>query len=186
VTVPSTAGRPNRPGIWVHRTRHLAPEDTTRHGGIPLTSPARTIADLRRVLPPDQLQAALRRAEVLRLDVGAQPDYEPDNTRSELERRFLDLCRRHRLPRPEVNARVDAFYVDFLWPQQRLIVETDGFRHHGTRSAFESDRARDARLHLLGYTVLRFTHRQVTDEPDRVAASVAALLAARPAAGAAR
>jgi hypothetical protein len=30
-------------------------------------------------------------------------------TRSELERRFLSLCRRHRLPTPEVNARVGRY-----------------------------------------------------------------------------
>ena len=184
--MPASGGRPNRPGIWVHRTRNLAPEDATRLDGIPLTSPARTIADLRRVLPPDHLQAALRRAEVLRLDIGAQPDYAPDHARSELERRFLALCRRHGLPRPKVNVHVDGFYVDFLWPEQRLIVETDGFRHHGTRSAFESDRERDVRLEVLGYSVHRFTHRQITGEPDWVGASVAELLAARPAAGAAR
>ena len=186
VTVPSIGGRPDRPGILLHATRHLPPEDTTRQDGIPLTCPARTINDLRRVLPPDHLQAAIRRAEVLRLDIGRQPGYVPDHTRSELERRFLALCRRHGLPPPEVNACVGTFYVDFLWPEQLLIVETDGYEHHGTRSAFESDRERDARLHLLGYTVLRFTHRQLTAEPDRAAATVATLLAARPAAGAAR
>ena len=61
-----------------------------------------------------------------------------------------------------MNVPIDDFLVDFLWSEKRLIVETDGFLHHGTRSAFESDRERDTRLTLLGYTVLRFTHRQVT------------------------
>jgi very-short-patch-repair endonuclease len=158
----------------------------TRRDNIPVTCPARTIQDLRRVLPPDHLQAAIRRADVLRLDIGSQPGYEPDDTRSGLERRFLALCRCHELPRPEVNAHVDGSYVDFLWREQCLIVETDGFEHHGTRSAFEADRKRDVRLERLGYSVHRFTYRQITDEPDWVAASVAELLAARPAAGAAR
>ena len=157
----------------------------TIHDRIPVTTPARTIQDLRRVLPSDHLRAAIRRAEVRRLDIGPQPEHDPDNTRSELERRFVALCRRHGLPAPEVNAYVASFYVDFLWRARRLIVETDGFEHHGTRSAFESDRERDVRLRLLGYTVLRFTYKQVNDEPDAVAAALGALLA-RPTAGAAR
>ena len=84
-----------------------------------------------------------------------------------------------------MNAHVEGFYVDFLWRGHRLIVEVDGFRHHGTRSAFESDRERDVRLELRGYSVHRFRHRQITSQADWVAASVATLLA-RPAAGAAR
>ena len=81
-----------------------------------------------------------------------------------------------------MNARVGPFLVDFLWRQQRLVVETDGFEHHRTRAAFEADRARDARLKLLGYEVLRFTWRQVVEEPERVAATVRALLDRRVAA----
>jgi very-short-patch-repair endonuclease len=58
----------------------------------------------------------------------------------------------------------------------RVIAETDGFRHHGSRAAFERDRARDAALQALGYRVLRFTYRQVRDEPGRVAARLRAVL----------
>jgi len=36
--------------------------------------------------------------------------------------------------------------VDALCPEQRLIVEIDGFAAHGTPAAFERDRARDAQL----------------------------------------
>jgi very-short-patch-repair endonuclease len=57
-----------------------------------------------------------------------------------------------------------------------VIVETDSFSHHGTRSAFESDRARDARLQALGYRVLRFTYRQVREEPRAVAATLRDLM----------
>jgi hypothetical protein len=34
------------------------------------------------------------------------PDIKTDRTRSDLERDFLRLCRRYRLPAPEVNVRV--------------------------------------------------------------------------------
>jgi very-short-patch-repair endonuclease len=103
-------------------------------------------------------------------------DPEPDLTRSELERLFLRLCRRHRLPSPEANAHAGPFEVDFIWRDLSLIVETDGFRHHGSRAAFESDRARDARLQALGYRVLRFTYRQVREAPEAVVASLRSVI----------
>ena len=140
-----------------------------------MTTPARTIADLRRILPTDQLDAAIRRAEVLRLDIGSQPGYEPDHARSELERMVLRVCRKHRLPMPEVNAKVGPYYVDFLWRDRRLVIETDGYRHHGTRSAFEADRKRDVDLQLMGLTCMRFTYAQVADT-ERFAATLKALL----------
>jgi very-short-patch-repair endonuclease len=174
VTVPGDAGRRSRDGIRIHRSSTLAPGDCTARYAIPVTKPARTLEDLRRTLPWNRFAAALREAEFLRPPIGDQ--FEPDHTRTELEARFLALCRRHRLPRPEVNVRVGRFRVDFLWRDQRLIVEVDGWEAHRTRSAFEEDRARDVRLKLLGYTVVRFTWRQLTDDPGEVAATVRAFL----------
>jgi hypothetical protein len=130
VMVPGTAGREPRDGIRVRRSLTLLPSQTTRRAGIPVTKPARTLDDLKRTVPPDQFAAALRRAEFLRLPTG--PQLEPDHTRSELESRFLALCRRHRLPKPEVNVPVGPFLVDFLWRARRLVVEVDGFGTHGT------------------------------------------------------
>jgi very-short-patch-repair endonuclease len=49
--------------------------------------------------------------------------------------------------------------VDFFWPKQMLIVETDGWETHGTRAAFEADRARDAALMAAGLRVVRFSWR---------------------------
>jgi very-short-patch-repair endonuclease len=142
-----------------------------------VTTPSRTLTDLRRLLPKPQFAAALRQAEYLGLPL----DHElgPDRTRSELEARFLALCRRHRLPRPKVNVPVGSIVADFLWPNHRLIVELDGYRAHGTRSAFESDRARDIELKLLGYEVIRLTWRQLTSEPARIARALRRLLRAQ-------
>lgn len=71
-----------------------------------------------------------------------------------------------------MNAQVGGFELDFLWVEHRLIVETDGFRYHGSRAAFEADRAKDARLQALGYRVLRFTYRQVVETPAEVIARI--------------
>lgn len=95
-----------------------------------------------------------------------------EGTRSELEQAFLKLCERYGLPRPEINAKVGSLEVDFLWRDQRLIVETDGYRYHRGRAAFENDRERDLQLHALGYEVVRLSYRQVIDEPERIAAAL--------------
>ncbi len=92
---------------------------------------------------------------------------------------MLSLCRRHRLPQPGVNVSVDRYVVDFLWADRSLIVEVDGWESHRTRSAFEEDRARDARLAVLGYEVVRFTWHQVTGDAGEVAKTIRALLTAR-------
>jgi very-short-patch-repair endonuclease len=175
VTVPDQAR--SRQGIKVHRSRTLRGQ-TTRRAGIPVTTPSRTLVDLRRILSQPQFSQALRQAEYLGLPV---EDLDPDHTRSELEARFLALCRRHRLPEPEVNPRVGPFTVDFLWRDARLIVEVDGFRAHGTRAAFESDRERDAHLTALGFSVIRLTWRQLTATPRDVIAKIRRILGARAA-----
>jgi very-short-patch-repair endonuclease len=178
VTVPGDAGRKRRRGLKLHRSTTLLPSHTTRRFGIPVTTPARTLEDLRRVLPDDQFAAAVREAEYLRLPIGDR--FETDRTRSELEARFLALCRRHRVPAPEVNVRVGPFRVDFLWPRQRLIVEVDGWDSHRTRSAFEADRARDADLTARGYAVLRFTWRQLAEDAATVVRTIRTLLENAP------
>ncbi len=172
VTVPGEGK--SRPGIRLHRSTTLSPADVTRRVGIPVTKPARTLADLRRTLSSEQLAAAIRQAEYLRLPLGESVT--PDHTRSELETKFLALCRRHRIPRPEVNVRIDAYVVDFLWRAERLIAEVDGWGSHRGRAAFEADRSRDNRLRVLGFKVSRFTWRQVTGSPHEVVETVRSLL----------
>jgi very-short-patch-repair endonuclease len=194
VTVPSATTRRGPRGVAVHRTRR--PIESTIHDAIPVTTPMRTLADLADTATDRVLERALEQAEVLRLlDVAAidavaeaHPGrrgparvrrlvrcYEPAPlTRSDLEDAFLALCRRHHLPRPAVNRRVQGMEVDFSWPAHRLVAEVDGFRYHGTRAAFERDRVRDATLTAAGWRVVRFTDRQVR----RAAAATAQLLEA--------
>jgi very-short-patch-repair endonuclease len=85
------------------------------------------------------------------------------------------------LPQPMVNARLNGYLVDFLWPDARLILEVDGFGTHGDRRALEDDRRRDQVHVAAGYTVLRVTWRQLRDEPMAVVARIAQALARRAA-----
>jgi very-short-patch-repair endonuclease len=210
VSVPSRSVR-SRPGIDVHRSLTLVPADRTRVDGMPCTTLARTLLDLAEVVNGRGLERAIEQAEVLRLfDLRAVEDVlarangrrgagvlrsvlaameEPALTDTDLEERFLTLCRAARLPRPEVNEwlvidDLPAIKADFLWRAERLVIETDGWESHGTRRAFEHDRRRDERLKLAGYEPLRFTWRRIIREPNGVMRTVAELLARRAAGGA--
>lgn len=101
---------------------------------------------------------------------------ETDRSRSDLESLFLELCRRHRLPPPEVNVRLGRWEVDFLWRAQRLVVETDSFAYHRGSVAFQEDHARDLDLRQRGFAVRRFSERQLEEQPERVIADVGAAL----------
>jgi very-short-patch-repair endonuclease len=202
VTVPGSGGRQRRKGIRVHRARNLDGQTTTE-AGIPVTTPERTILDLAATLQRRPLERVLDQAENTRLtDVpslvalaranaghrGASKlrdaliDHDPGTTltKSELEERFLKLCRDANLPKPIVNDYVEALEADFVFKDQRVLVETDSWRHHKTREAFESDRRRDAVHAAAGWRTLRFTHRQVKHDPAGVTEALTAALT-RPA-----
>lgn len=189
VTTTNKAPR-SRPGLVFHESQSL---QVIRRHGLPLTTPARTLLGLAATRPYCELERACSEALVLGLvtahELTAQSG--PGSaalkrlagdgvapTRSELERRFNRAMRKSGLPLPLVNERVLGEEVDFHWPEHRLIAEVDGWQFHGHRIAFERDRARDAELQLRGYTVLRFTWRQLRDEPAAVAARVARFLTA--------
>jgi very-short-patch-repair endonuclease len=93
-----------------------------------------------------------------------------------LERRFLALLDANDLPRPHINRITDEGELDATWPEHRLIVECDGFAGHGTRKAFEEDRAKDRRLVTAGWRVIRITWRQLTHDADEIARQLAELL----------
>lgn len=132
--------------------------------GIPVTNPARTIADMKPLAPPADMRRMIRQAEVQGLRTGLEPRRK--KTRSELEDIFLALCRQHDLPTPEVNVKVAEREVDFVWPDLRFAVETDSYGFHRGQYAFEDDHDRDLALRLAGLDVARLTWRQLTTKPD--------------------
>jgi len=184
VSVPSHNGRLQREGIRLHRCGSLAADPRRRDGlatlvtvrnRIPVTTVPRTIDDLRAAVEVKLYRRAIRQAELRGFALSlATPR---DRTRSDLERDFLRLCRRHGLPAPEVNVRIGRWTVDFLWRAERLAVETDSWLYHRGSVAFEDDHARDLDLRARGYATRRFTASQLYGEPERVVADVAAGLA---------
>ena len=158
----------------IHRTGTLVAGEITSKDNIAITAPARTLADLHRVASRAEYRRALRQAEFLRLPIGEPTD--ADGTRSGLERSFVAFCRRHHLPQPKVNVKVGPYTADFLWPAQKVIVETDSFRTHGGPVAFEEDRARDVWFKVRGFMVLRVTDRQLEHDPAGIASSLRSVL----------
>jgi very-short-patch-repair endonuclease len=188
VSVPTRHGRRQHIGIRLHRCPSLgAPAREHSRGGeavslatvrnrIPVTTPARTVADLEGAVEARLVRRARRQAEIAgySLALGTRTD----RTRSDVEGAFLELCRAHGLPAPEVNVRVGRWMVDFLWRERRLAVETDSYRYHRGSVAFEDDHARDLELRARGFDVRRFTELQIGAEPERIAADLRAALAA--------
>jgi very-short-patch-repair endonuclease/predicted transcriptional regulator of viral defense system len=189
--------RRNRPGIVVHRAS-LHPRDITRRHGIPVTSAARTLLDLAATEPTIELERALNEAGLQRRvsprslteQFSRYPRHrgtaalrriietEPHLTRSDAEILMRDLIRRAGLPPPEANVRIEGHEVDLVWRAQRLVVEIDSWAFHSLRRSFEGDRRRDQVLVGKGWRVIRITARQLTHEPERVAATLATTLAA--------
>lgn len=98
--------------------------------------------------------------------------FEPVNTESKLEDLFLPLC-----PiKPEEQYWVGGYRADFAWPAHMLIAEIDDWQTHGTRTAFEKDRARLQELAAQGWRVVPFTYRQIVDDPERVRLILSSLL----------
>jgi predicted transcriptional regulator of viral defense system len=209
ITVPGRHSR-RRGRIVVHGSTTLGPKDVTVVNNVPCTTVARTLLDLAEVVDRRRHERAFDQAEVEEvLDMGAITDQLDRNstraaasrtkallaehypgstlTESQLEEAFLALCRRVRLPQPEVQQWIylpdggDPIRADFLWREERVVVETDGEKYHKTGQRRRSDRRKDQRLAVHGFRPVRTDARQVLERPAEIELAVRALLGqARP------
>lgn len=200
VSGPRTLRGP-RSGVRIHRVGPLPADEVARRHGLAIAAAPRTILDLAACLGPYDLERALARAEreeLVTLDqvrdiagrYRGRPGRgklqallddiaEPALTRSQPELLLLKKLRKAGVPRPRTNARIAGMEVDLLFPDHGLAVEIDGYTFHRQRPAFEDDRSRGAALVAQGITVIRFTWRQLTREPDKVLARLCMALGAR-------
>jgi very-short-patch-repair endonuclease len=187
----------NRPGIRIHIAT-LHPSDISRRHGIPVTSAARTLLDLAANSPAGELAEVIdeaylqrrvsahslseqfRRYPAHRGRAALQKAMQLDSklTRFKAERLMLALVRKARLPEPETNVHIGPWEADLPWRDRHLVVEFDSYAFHSSRSSFERDRRKDRELQALGYTVLRFTWRELTEEREAVVAAISRALAA--------
>lgn len=189
ITVSTPAQRAPR-GVRVHRVRRLDPRDITTERRIPVTTVHRLLVDLTDAHTPHQIANVIHEAafrgrfvEAAVRDCMARANGRRNlhvleraialhragsaGTRSGAEDAFLALVEEE----PLVNVGLLGFEVDFHWPHLRLAVEIDG-GGHARRPTLEADKRRDAALAAAGYTLLRFSDRDVYERPGEVRAAL--------------
>lgn len=189
----------SRNGMRVHRVRDIDRREIRRHEGLWLSSPARVCLEVAATSPSDvpglidaglgnrrikkrDLEAVVRRHRgdrgVARLAAILGDESAMTITRSRAEKAMLKLIRDARLPAPEVNVRFGPYQPDFLWREQRLIVELDSYGFHGGPRAFQTDREKDLFYRDARFDVLRFTRAHAVYEPAMVLVRLARALVA--------
>lgn len=200
VEVTVTHRKVNRAGIAAHRVPDLPAIDQAMNAGIPIVSPALALLEFAAVAVGDELERAISESYVLKLvtepelravldrfpNIPGRPALiaeldragGPQWTASKAERVMKALLRKADLPSAQTRVRVAGYPADFIWLDYKLIVEVDGYGSHGTRYAFERDRRRDQAHKMAGYEVIRFTWRNLENEPYRVVAVIAMAIGA--------
>lgn len=180
------ARRARLDGVIVHESNFDAPHHRAVREGIPVTSVARTLADLSSILPhwgvgrvvDDAVRRRLttmaayervardltrrgRRRSTITRAVLEERSFAHDGSESDPERGIGRLLRRNGLPRPAaqfwVTTHIGKFRLDLAYPREKVAIEYDSWSHHAPRTAFDGDRRRDRALEMVGWHVLRFT-----------------------------
>lgn len=200
--------RVHRPGLKVHESLDLLPEDVVERIAIPITSPVRTVVDLgasNKWAVEGALEEGIRRGlfrlgdveefvarvgrrgrrgvGVIRPLLQARRRWDKV-TESALEDMFRKLVTEEGLADPQPQFEVRDGYggfvcrADFAYPAVRVLIELDSEAHHLDRLTFRRDRSKQNRAAVLGWTVLRYTWWDLAERPFDVAAEVRSLLAA--------
>jgi very-short-patch-repair endonuclease len=188
VTVPRACRLEFRTGTRLRR-RDLKAVDVVERGGLRVTTLELTAieAAVRRGGGPAVMDTALQRhtelphlwrvhlqnkgrhgsprARILLQAAG-------DRTQSHAERLFIQLLTSHGITGWIANFVADGYSIDVAFPGSKVAVEIDGWAFHSDPDAFRKDRVRQNHLTLRGWTILRFTWRDLTEQPDRVIAEL--------------
>jgi very-short-patch-repair endonuclease len=178
-------------GIELHRVR--APFPVLSGYGLRITSIEQTVLDLATTEREKTVQRVLnealykrivntdRLAEMARGRRGARAVRNliasSAPTQSYLEDRFYRLIREAELPPPLAQQFVGPYRVDFLWPDRRYVVETDGWAGHGLGFQRLNDARRDAYLSGLGFRTGRVPGHRFEHHPYAVIAELAVAVA---------
>ncbi|MBW3589646.1 MAG: DUF559 domain-containing protein [Actinobacteria bacterium] len=207
VEITTPRKRRFRAEFTVHQSAYLMKADVIRIGVIPVTAPIRTLVDVAALVSADTLQEALDDALVRglvtipRVDRWLEKVTAPipgigvfkaaiDSRRdggtpqSVMETRMLKLMRSGGLPEAQRQYSIshggeEIRRADFVYPAERIDIETDSRGFHSAQKPFEKDRRVDNQLSILGWCVLRFTWAEIINEPEKVISTIRAALAAR-------
>ncbi len=190
------------PGVYVHQSTDITDDELVSIRGLPVTSPERTIIDLAAIVGDGRMDWILDRplssgtvdlarlsdlfstlgrrgkpgtTRVRRMLEKRDASYTPPDT--VLEQRLLGIIEGDGLPKPELQFRPSWLVptqgrVDFAYPDQQLVVEGDSRKWHLLMESFQIDRHRDNQAQLAGWRILRFTWKDIVEEPLMVANSI--------------
>lgn len=186
-------------GVTVHHAR-LSPEHVVVVRGVPVTTAARTVADLSRrrafragVVTAD---AALRAGHCTPqelAEVAAECRGWPGVSRARRVAAFADsraasplesisrvAFHDYGLPRPALQALIGGFdEADFLWGDYRVIGEADGLDKYTSPEVLRREKLREEGFAQLGFSVFRWTWPDVYRRPDAVAHRALVVLSRR-------
>lgn len=201
VTVPHR-GTYSFPGLIVHQSTDLLPEHVVAINGMNVTSPARTILDLAKVLGERRLAKVLDHSlagRIVDFDelvwlylaltrqgkkgmrmIGRLLAERADEKRvpeTVLETRLFRLLVDAGVRPPEKQFHAPWLKpidgrVDFAYVGEEIVIEADSRRWHLLFDAFDVDRRRDIAAQLAGWMVLRITWKMITEDPQFVVTSV--------------
>ncbi len=197
------------PGVRVHRSVQIGPDDRTTVDGVAVTTLERTLCDLAgrfhfprlrhltelqlvdgrttAAVLHGQIRSFVRRGRPgstkLRLLLLAIGDGEPIAA-SVLERRMRSILRQSGIGGVVSQFRPPWYdgirgVVDFAVPELQVILEADGRRWHAVTQAQEEDRRRDRRAARHGWIVLRFSGHEITHRAASLTAELQGFFATR-------
>ena len=200
LTVPpgTRAGRYRQDaGVICHAAELPDPQVTKRYG-VPVTTAARTVADIARtttfmeglvVADAALYERHASKSELRRVLAGCKRwpgtsrarqviDFADGLAESVLESCARVLFRDHGLPPPELQVHITGrdrtmiARVDFFWRRYRVIAETDGLLKYDSGDRAIAERRRDRLLLEAGFEVVHVTWQELFSDPARVAGRI--------------
>jgi hypothetical protein len=185
----TTLGHRRRPGIKTHRSTTLERTDRRRRLNVPTVSAGRAIFEIAPRLSDRQLTRATQDARHAghlkptdlhklllrcpRLQQLVDPTQNP--TKSGFEDILIPWLKKHGLPIPIVNAKVNGHEVEALYPEHKVILELDSWKYHKDYPAWRADRERDGEnLASGGYRTFRIPERLTDTKADQLGAILGA------------
>jgi very-short-patch-repair endonuclease len=182
--------------LVVHRVEGLDVRDVMNVHGLRVTTPARTLLGLAAALPRRTVRRALthllhehlitvpllrqelerigkrgRKGTAFMRKLLSELGDEPGRAENAFEVKLFALIRGAGFPLPEQQFEIwhnGGFIAraDLAYPERKLIIEADSYRWHSDPEDWRRDQVRHNLLSALGWTILRFTWRDLGDPSD--------------------
>ena len=184
-------------GVICHAAE-LPDQQVTKRYGVPVTTAARTVADIARattfmegvvVADAALYERHASKSELRRVLAGCERwpgtsrarqviDFADGLAESVLESCARVLFRDHGLPPPELQVHITGrdrtmiARVDFFWRRHGVVAETDGLLKYDSGERAIAERRRDRLLLEAGFEVVHVTWQELFSDPARVAGRI--------------